>query len=68
MIKTRPMRTHKFSRREMIARLFAQLAPGLGGAIIAQVRNHLILTIDQSHARAQIGDHEFAAPLAEVTW
>ena len=50
----------------MVARLLAQILPGVGCAIVAQVRDHLVLAIHQGDARAQVRDHEFAVPLAEM--
>src|ERR1700691_1209166 len=67
VIEARTMRTHKLTRRKMVARLLPQLPPSLGRAIVAQVLDHLVLAIHQRHSRAQVRDHELAIPLAEVT-
>src|ERR1700721_2566967 len=67
MIEAGAVRGDEFARGEVVARHCAGLAP-LGLGIVAQVLNHLIVLIQQSHARAEIRNHYIAVlEVSEVT-
>src|SRR5437879_13135402 len=66
VIETGSVRRNEFAGREMVAGLGSRLPPFAGG-IVAEVRDHLVVLVEQGHARAEIGHHDVAiAEEAEV--
>src|ERR1039458_8924574 len=62
--RIRRQKLHLLAMGEVIARELAGVAPRAGG-IVAQVRDHLVVLVQQGHAGAQVGHHDVAV-LEEV--
>src|SRR5205085_11073784 len=60
VIETRAMWTDELAGHELVTWLLAQVAPGVRGAIVAQMCDHLVTAIEQRDARTEIRNHRVA--------
>ncbi len=60
VIEACAVRADELSGSELVARLLANILPGVGGGIVAQLRDHVVVAVKQGHPRAEVRHHYVA--------